>query len=166
MKTLLFLLLFTTVTVAKNLSYLLPHQHDSALSQLSHALRNAHSSVTIISTKIDSYELKKAFMSLVTKKIPVTIFTYSDHHLGVEWVQYANVSLFLIDAETVMPLTFSLIMIDDAITCKLSTALDASLMQSTFALFECSSTKYARKHAQNIRDALLPYSQPYLKEAF
>ena len=166
MKTLLLVTLFTAVLTAKNLSYLLPHQHDSALSHLSRALQNAHSSVTIISTKIDSYELKKAFLSLLKRQIPIQIISYSHHHLGVEWVQYANVSLRLLDADRVMPLTFSLIMIDDDMTCKISTALDTTLMTSTFSLMECSHTKYAREDANNIRDMLLPYSTPYLKESF
>ncbi len=166
MKILLFLSLFITVSVAKNISYLLPHQHDSALSYLCKALENAHSSVTIISTKIDSYELKKAFLSLVKKKIPVHIISASEHHLGVAWVQYANVSFSLLDTDTVMPLTFSLILIDDTLTCKLSTALDSKLMQSTFSVLECSQTQYARKHAYKIRDTLLPYSRVYLEEMF
>ncbi len=166
MKTLLFLSLFTTVLVAKNVLYLLPHQHDSALSYLCKALQNAQSSVTIISTKIDSYELKKAFLSLVKKKIPVQIISSSEHHLGVEWVQYANVSLSLLHTDTVMPLTFSLIIIDETLTCKLSTALESTLMQSTFSLLECSQTQYARDYAFKIRDALLPYSKAYLEEMF
>jgi len=166
MKTLLCLLLFTVVLLAKNVLYILPHQHDSALLHLCEALKSAHSSVTIISTKIDSYELKKAFMSLVKRQIPVQIISYSNHNLGTEWVQYANVSLMLVDARNVMPLNFSLLMIDDTLTCKLSTSLDARQMRSTFSFLECSSTRYAYKQAQKIRKTLMRYATPYLKESF
>ncbi len=166
MKTLLFLSIFTAALVAKNISYILPHQHDSALSYLCKALQEAQSSVTIISTKIDSYELKKALLPSVKKKIPIQIISYSDENLGVEWVQYANVSLLFMDSHSIMPLTFSLILIDDTLTCKLSTALDTALMHSTFSFLECSHTQYAREYANKIRNTLLPYSKPYLKEPF
>ncbi len=164
MKTLLFLTLLTFKLFAGNVSFILPHQLDNALFYLSKELNKAQSSVTIVSTKIDIYELKKVFLSLVDKKIPVRIISYSKNGSGVKWVQYTNVSLFIVDTSRMIPLSFSLISIDNSLTCKLSTTLETSAMRNLFSLLECSHTKYAHRNGQKIITTLLRYASPYLEE--
>ena len=78
MKTVLSILFLLTFLDAATTVFILPKQHNDALNHLSKHLNQATSSVTIISTKIDSYTLKKAILSLLKKRS----FNYSNHHIS------------------------------------------------------------------------------------
>ncbi len=165
MKTLLSILFLSTVLHTVNISYLLPQRYDDAVHHLSKQIKEAKSSVTIISTKIDNYTLKKAILSLIKKNISIILISSSDD-IGTELVQYSNVSLYILDKADAMPLTFSLITIDDTITCKLSCAFDKHSIRTTLSLLECSNTKRAAKDAKKIIKTVMRYASPYLKEHF
>lgn len=166
MKTLLAILFLSTVLHTANISYILPQRYDDAVHHLSKQIKKAKSSVTIISTKIDNYTLKKAILSLIKKNISIILSSSSDDDVGTELVQYSNVSLYILDRADAMPLTFSLIIVDDTTTCKLSCALDEQSMRTTLSLLECSNTKYAMKDAKKIIKTAMQYASPYLKEHF
>ncbi|MEA2111075.1 MAG: hypothetical protein U9P71_03395 [Campylobacterota bacterium] len=163
MKILLFTLLLLSFIQAKSISLLLPHQYDAAVHQLNSHLMHAKSHVTLLTPHLQSHALKKSLLALIKKSITVTLITTSKHHMATELVQYENIKFYLLKNRA---LNFSLIIIDDKFTCKLSAALDEKSMKSELSFFECSDVKYMIEDSKKILRAVTPHIEPYLKENF
>ena len=86
--------------------------------------------------------------------------------MGVELAQYSNINLYTLTKLDAMTLTFSLITVDDNLTCKLSSTLEEQNMKSNLALLECNSANYAMDDAKKIIKTVMQYASPYLKEHF
>jgi hypothetical protein len=84
--------------------------------------------------------------------------------MGVELVQYKNFELHTFDKLHGAALNFSLIFIDNNITCKLSSPLDAYAMKRDLSLLECNVM--LRGETETLLKEIIPYTTPYLKEHF
>jgi hypothetical protein len=163
MKILLSTLFLLTFIHAKGISLLLPHQYDTAMHFLKEHLKKADNQVTLISPYIQSPQLEKILVLLNAKNIPITLMTNTTDPTPSRLVQYKNINLYQIQEREV---TFTLVVIDDTFTCKMSLPFDEEIMKSKLALFECSTTKYSLQHANRAIKQIERYTSTYLEEDF
>ena len=163
MKILLFTLLLLTFLQAKSISLLLPHQYDAVMHQLNEHLLNAETEVHIVTPYLQNFNLKKDLLSLLQNNVSITLVTSSQTHMAANLVQYKHLDFHLLKNTK---LNFSLIIIDNKFTCKLSSAFDENRMKSDLSFFECSTTNYSIKDANKIFKSIISLTLPYLEKDF
>ncbi len=163
MKILLFTLFLLTFVHGKSVSLLLPQQYDTVIYELNRHLLNANIHVKILTPHFQNADIKKTVLSLLQNNIPITLVTNSQNNMGSNLVQFKNIDFHLLKN---MKLTFSMFIIDDKFTCKLSSALDKESMKSNVSFFECNSANYMLEDANKIFNSVTSRAKPYLKEDF
>ncbi len=165
MKYILIFLLLKFSLFAQSL-YLLPDDYDCVIYQIEKKIKKAKSNILIITEIFNNYKLKKALIKAAKKGVKITLIS-ADEDMKSILAIYKNIEskeLKAIDnAEKKGIISMSIIIIDNTLTCKLSTNLDSVSMQHDISIFTCKSDKNETLSVEKLIKPLKQRSESYLK---
>ena len=165
MKYILLFLLFN-FSLFSQCIYLLPDNYTDVIYKLEKNILKAKKRVFVLTDKFNNYRLKNALIKASKKGVKIELISAKEDMKGILEV-YKNIHtkvLKAIDSPVKKgDITLSLIIIDNLLTCKLTTDLDTKTMQHDISIFTCKSD---RKYTALIKKLIYPLelrSESYLK---
>ncbi|MEA1919934.1 MAG: hypothetical protein U9N52_08855 [Campylobacterota bacterium] len=162
----LLLFLFFQFSLFSQTLYLLPDDSDNAIHYLMQKFSHAKKSILIITHEFDHYRLKKALIKTAKRGLDITLIS-AKGTLQKQLALYKNINVRDLTAINSPvregEISFTIIIIDDRLTCKLSTSLKTKHIKHDIGLFTCKDDK---NYVQSIRSKLSPLllrSTPYLE---
>jgi len=164
MKHIVLFLIFEFLLFSQTL-YILPDDVESVIHYLEKAIDHAEKKVVIITHTFDNYKLKKVLIKASKRDVNITLIS-TDVDQKKSLALYQNIdarSLLAIESPKYKGrIATSLILIDDRLTCTLSSSLENVQMHHDIGLFTCNNDS---EYADRISKAIAPLiarSRPYL----
>ncbi|MEA3523671.1 MAG: hypothetical protein U9R50_11955 [Campylobacterota bacterium] len=164
MKYILLFLLFKSSLFSQVL-YLLPDDADNAIHYLNTKILKAEKNILIITDKLNNYSIKKSLIKAAQANVTITLIS-AKNDLKKQLALYRN-----INTREIIPIqspvkkgkiSMSIIIIDDSLTCKLSTSLEKQDIKHDTAIFTCNEDRAYTHTLKNILKPLIGRSTPYL----
>jgi hypothetical protein len=165
MKRILLFLFFTCSVYAHDL-YILPDDYDEVIYLLSKKIESAKEEISLITDKLDNYKIKRALVNAAKKGVKI-LFISANNTQKNQLALYKNIQTKDIhaieDAKRKGSVSMSIFIIDNSLTCKLSTSLTYLHMRHDIALFSCTHRADIVKSMSEMMDIFEKRSGNYLK---
>lgn len=156
----LFLLLWYTLSVAQDSSYLLPDEKSIFDYSLEGAFKRAQSDIIILTPELSSPLLEKLLKRSLSKGTTLTLIVQNPANTSSSIVAYQNVALYLYSKRA---LHGSTIIIDNAWMCTLAAPLHDEQLISETQLITCTKDYETIVSAKKSFAKLLKRSKRYLE---
>lgn len=165
MKFLLAISLFNFSLFSQTL-YLLPDEYNNIIHNLTQEIQKAEKTVFILTDKFNNYELKKSLLKAAKNGVSIKLISAVDDQKK-QLALYKNIKTYILEPiESPLldgKIAITLIIIDDTLTCKLSTSLDTPQMKHNIDIFTCKENRELKDELQNALSKLIKRSKLYLK---
>jgi len=166
MKHIVLFLLFEFSLFSQTL-YILPDDAQSVIHYLDKAITHAEKKVVIITHTFDQYALKKALIKASKRDVAITLISTGDDQKK-SLALYKNIetrTLHAIESPVYNGrIATSLILIDDTLTCRLSSSLENVAMFHDIGLFTCNKDSAYTYRITKAITPLIVRSKPYLED--
>jgi hypothetical protein len=160
------LFLFFEFSLFSQILYILPDDCDNAIHYLSKAIDRAEKNVVILTHTLDNYTLKKSLIKASKRHVAITLISASDDQKK-SLALYQNIDtreLLAIESPDLQGrIVTTLVLIDNTLTCKLSSPLDTTSLRQDIGLFTCNEDKVLTRTVENAIAPLIARSTPYLE---
>ena len=165
MKSLLIFFLFKCTLFSQTL-YLLPDEYNNVIHSLTQEIQKAEKTVFILTDKFNNYELKKSLLKAAKHGVKIKLISAMDDQKK-QLALYKNIKTYILEPiESPLldgKIAITLIIIDDTLTCELSTALDTPQMKHNIDIFTCKENRELSDETQDALSKLIKRAKPYLK---
>jgi sugar-specific transcriptional regulator TrmB len=163
---LIVLFLFFEFSLFSQTLYILPDDYDNVIHYLSKAIDHADKKIIILTHTFDNYTLKKSLIKASKRHVAITLISASDDQKK-SLALYQNIDtrelLAIQSGNTQGKIATTVILIDNILTCKLSSPLDSMQIKHDMGLFTCKEDKDNAHTIENAITPLLKRSKPYLE---
>ncbi len=165
MKLLLAISLFILSLFSQD-SYFLPDEYDDTIHHLTKKINNAEKSIFILTDNFNHYKIKKSLIKAAKRGVHIKLISaHNDEKKQLEL--YKNIKTYLLKPIQ-SPLldgkiAITLIIIDNKIICKLSTALETAQMKHNIDIFTCKDDKEFIDKTDHTLTILMKRSKAYLE---
>jgi len=165
MKLFLTTFLFTFSLFSQTL-YLLPDEYNNVIRYLTQEIEKAEKTILVLTDEFNNYELKKSLLQAAKRDIKIKLISAQNDqksHLAL----YKNIETYIfLPIQSPIEngkIAITLIIIDNKLTCKFSSALKTAQMKHNTDIFTCKDDKEFTTAIENSISPLIKRSRLYLE---